>query len=395
MLLYITLFGFIVTFIMLINLRQSNKANRYLFLFFLFNNIYSLAHYATTDSQSDDLVAVMLINFSPVFVLTGPALFFYVRGLLQDDYRLRKKDLFHFIPFLIYFINIAGYLFSSYDYKLKFALKLIKNPAELLQVEYLFLPGVFTFLLRPILTIGYVLACASLILRYYRKNNSTQKQFTLVYKWLSFLLLISLIIYGNFLLFSIQGIKESNYEIAAQTGKIYLISVLVGIILLNVSLLFFPNILYGLPQLDYAIQYFKKEQNNTDIINNNALKKNTKNFEISEEKLSLLKYKIDKYLENKPFLKPDFNLTSMSIDTDIPVHHLSYYFNEHLGLNFNMWKNDLKIAQVIKLIKEGSGEILTLDALSKQAGFGSRASFFNSFKQKMGVTPSEYINGLD
>jgi AraC-like DNA-binding protein len=66
-----------------------------------------------------------------------------------------------------------------------------------------------------------------------------------------------------------------------------------------------------------------------------------------------------------------------------------------LHINFNTWKNDLKIAQVIKLIQEGSGEILTLDALAKQAGFGSRTSFFNSFKQKMGITPSEYLNKLD
>jgi AraC-like DNA-binding protein len=85
----------------------------------------------------------------------------------------------------------------------------------------------------------------------------------------------------------------------------------------------------------------------------------------------------------------------MSAETDIPVHHLSYYFNEHLQVNFNTWKNDLKIAHVIDLIQNGSGEILTLDALAKQAGFGSRTSFFNSFKQKMGVTPSEYLNKLD
>jgi AraC-like DNA-binding protein len=85
----------------------------------------------------------------------------------------------------------------------------------------------------------------------------------------------------------------------------------------------------------------------------------------------------------------------MSSDINIPVHHLSYYFNEHLNIGFNTWKNNFKIDHVITLINDGSGEILTLDALAKQAGFGSRTSFFNSFKQKMGVTPSEYLNSLD
>lgn len=395
MLLYITLLGFIVTFIMFINLRQSNKANRCLFFFFLLNNIYSLAHYATIDSQNEDLIAIMLVNFSPIFVLTGPVLYFYVRGLLRDDFTLRRSDLLHFVPFLIYLLNISGYLFSSYEHKLEFARRLIMNPAELIHVEHLFIPGIVTFLVRPILAIGYVLASAAMVFKYYRNNDFIEKQHTLIYKWLSFLLVTSLIIYVNFLLFSLIGVKESDYVIAAQTGKYYLLTVLVGMILLNISLLFFPNILYGLPQLDYPILTSSKKQVSPESTISEIAKKQPRSFEISEEKLALLKYKIDQYIEKKPYLNPDFNLTTMSADTDIPVHHLSYYLNEHLHINFNTWKNDLKIAQVIKLIQEGSGEILTLDALAKQAGFGSRTSFFNSFKQKMGLTPSEYLNKLD
>ena len=46
----------------------------------------------------------------------------------------------------------------------------------------------------------------------------------------------------------------------------------------------------------------------------------------------------------------------MSADTDIPVHHLSYYFNEHLNVNFNTWKNDHKINFVIEQIEKGNNE---------------------------------------
>ena len=393
MLLYITLFGFIVTFILLINLKQSNKANRYLFIFFLLNNIYSLAHFATIDSQNEKLVAIMISNFSPLFVLIGPAIYFYVRGLLEDDARLRKTDLLHCIPFILYLINIIGYLFSSFEHKLEFARRLIVNPGELLNAEYLFIPARITFLMRPILAIGYIIPIAVMVFRFYQKNQFTEKQSKLMYKWLAFLLTTSFIIYVSFFLFSFLGVRVADYQIAIETGKYYLIIVLVGIIILNVSLLFFPNILYGLPQLDYEIQNAVNENKNSGFPDSHEVgKRQQKSFEISEDKLALLKYKIDKYVENKPYLNPEFNLTTMSVDTDIPIHHLSYYFNEHLHVNFNTWKNDLKIAQVIKLINEGSGEMLTLDALAKQAGFGSRTSFFNSFKQKMGITPSEYLN---
>lgn len=393
MLLYITLLGFIVTFILFINLKQSNKANRYLFLFFLLNNIYSLAHYATIDSKNEILVAIMITNFSPLFVLIGPAIYLYVRGLLEDDSKLRKTDLLHLIPFFIYFINIVGYLFSSFDHKLEFARHLIANPAELLHINYLFIPASVTFLLRPIFAIGYIIAITVMVFKFYQKNQITEKQSKLMYKWLAFLLSTSFIIYFSFFLFSLVSVRVSAYDLAVETGKYYLITVLVGVIILNISLLFFPNILYGLPQLDYEIQNRINVNKSTAFSNEEDLgKRQQKSFEISEDKLALLKHKIDKYLVNKPYLNPEFNLTTMSTDTDIPVHHLSYYFNEHLHVNFNTWKNDLKIAQVIKLINEGSGEMLTLDALAKQAGFGSRTSFFNSFKQKMGITPSEYLN---
>ena len=393
MLLYITLLGFIVTFILFINLKQSNKANRYLFLFFLLNNIYSLAHYATIDSKNEILVAIMITNFSPLFVLIGPAIYLYVRGLLEDDSKLRKTDLLHLIPFFLYFINIVGYLFSSFEHKLEFARRLIANPAELLHVQYLFIPASVTFLFRPIFAIGYIIAITAMVFKFYQKNQFTEKQSKLMYKWLAFLLSTSFIIYVSFFLFSLVGVRVSAYDLAVETGKYYLITVLVGVIILNISLLFFPNILYGLPQLDYEIQNRINVNKSTAFSNEEDLgKRQQKSFEISEDKLALLKHKIDKYLVNKPYLNPEFNLTTMSTDTDIPVHHLSYYFNEHLHVNFNTWKNDLKIAQVTKLINEGSGEMLTLDALAKQAGFGSRTSFFNSFKQKMGITPSEYLN---
>ena len=119
-----------------------------------------------------------------------------------------------------------------------------------------------------------------------------------------------------------------------------------------------------MPQLDYAIATKQNLKLEEQLGIAEDIKKQTRSFEISTEKLNLLKLKVDKYIEQKPYLNPDFNLTVMSTDTDIPVHHLSYFFNEHLKVNFNTWKNDLKIAYVIDLIRNGSGEILTLDALA-------------------------------
>lgn len=395
MLLSITLFGFLVTFILLINLRRTNKVNIYLFFFLLINNIYALSHFAAIYSGNKYLIAIMLVHFTPFYLLLGPLFYFYVRGLLKDDYRLNKIDYLHFIPALLFFINILPYIFKSWDYKLFYASNVIKDAHNFLNIDYLFMPTTISFLTRPIIAIIYVIASGVLIFRRALNENYKNIQAKLIFKWLTFFISISAILYLGFLFFTFSSFYIETLKIERKQGDLILYSTILGLLLLNLSLLLFPNILYGLPQFDYAIvtKQNKLLEEQLGIAEDN--KKQSKSFEISIEKLTLLSLKIEKYIENKPYLNPEFNLTVMSSDTDIPVHHLSYYFNEYLHVNFNTWKNELKINHVIDLINNGSGEILTLDALAKQAGFGSRTSFFNSFKQKIGVTPSEYLNNLE
>ena len=217
----------------------------------------------------------------------------------------------------------------------------------------------------------------------------------MISKWLTLLCLLAVILYLSFLLFVFVSFSTYDYKLAYNQASILLYATSSGLIVLNFSLLFFPNILYGLPQLDYRLIRTSSSQYQTLNEKEEEDKKITKSFEISDDKLKLLDSKIHKYLLGNPFLKSNFNLSIMSAETDIPVHHLSYYFNEYMSVNFNTWKNNQKIEYVIELMRNGTYENLTLDALSKQAGFGSRSSFINSFKSKTGLTPSEYLQQLD
>ncbi len=387
LLLYITILGFIVSLLLLINIKESNRVNLFLFGFFFINNLYSLAHYATIYSGSKAMIAILLVNFTPLFLIVGPVLYFYVRGVLRDDFRLSKLDYLHFLPALLLCINILPHLFSSYEDKLEYATRVLQNPAEILRNKNLFIPSVVNFIFRPLIGLIYVVICIRLMFLKFKYEKPEDKQSILIFKWLSFLIFNTLLVYASFLVFTIFSFQTLDYKIAEVKGYYFLNITLVGLVLFNVSLLFFPNILYGLPQLDFVLHNKQKE-----VVQDNSTKKAIRSFEISEEKLALLHDKIEQYCETKPYLNPDFSLSTMSADTDIPVHHLSYYFNEHLNINFNAWKNDQKINYVIELIENGSNELLTLDALAKQAGFGSRTTFFNAFKQKMGLTPSEFLN---
>ena len=374
---------------MLINIKESNRVNLFLFVFFLINNLYSLAHYATIYSGSKSMIAILLVNFTPIFLLTGPMLYFYVRGVLRDDYKFEKFDWLHFIPAFILLINILPHLFSSYAFKLSFAERILMNPAEILNNINLFVPSKFNFFLRPIIGLIYVGVCIRLVFLKFKFEKPEDKQSLLIYRWLSLLIFNTLLVYVSFLIFTIFSFQTLDYKMAEVRGYYFLNISLIGLVLFNTTLLFFPNILYGLPQLDFLLPNRMKA-----AVSVAEAKKMVKSFEISEGKLQLLHEKIETYSLTKPYLNPEFSLSVMSASTDIPVHHLSYYFNEHMNVNFNTWKNDLKINFVIEQIEKGNNELLTLDALAKQAGFVSRTTFLNAFKQKIGLTPTEFLNTL-
>ena len=99
----------------------------------------------------------MLVHFTPFYLLLGPFFYFYVRGLVYDDHKLYKKDIIHFIPAIFILINISPYLFFSFDQKLFFATEVIRDTANILNNNFLFISPTISFITRPIFAILYVI----------------------------------------------------------------------------------------------------------------------------------------------------------------------------------------------------------------------------------------------
>jgi hypothetical protein len=74
-----------------------------LILFIVLINLFNVIQYSTMFSNNKYLAMICLVHFQPIIVLTGPMLYFYVRGVLKDDSQLYKKDWIHFVPSILYF----------------------------------------------------------------------------------------------------------------------------------------------------------------------------------------------------------------------------------------------------------------------------------------------------
>ena len=106
-----------------------------------------------------------------------------------------------------------------------------------------------------------------------------------------------------------------------------------------------------------------------------------------------------KLLENhmekdKPYKDRELTIFDLSDQLQIPRHFLSEVINEHLGKNFYTLVNEYRLEEVKKRMLDPAFKHLTILAIAYDAGFNSKSSFNTIFKQKTGMTPTQYLNTI-
>jgi AraC-like DNA-binding protein len=151
--------------------------------------------------------------------------------------------------------------------------------------------------------------------------------------------------------------------------------------LLLVSIYFFPKVLYGLLRT--------KGTRFVDV-----LKLNDEITPESKARLIQIDAQLDVYLVEKKFLIPGFSLNVLVNDLGVPLHALTYYFNNYKGKTFLKWKNQLRIAEAIQFMQSGKADAHTLESIGEACGYKSRSNFIQAFKAQTGESPSAYLKRL-
>ena len=390
MLLYFSLFTILMSFILLIHNWRINKNSLYLASFFGLFALYGIIHYLTVFGNSAFWLAVLFNHFTPLMLLLGPLLLFYVRGTLKDTESLSKIDLLHFIPSVIQLIGITPYIFSPFDLKLKIANSLIQNINSIkgLNINLFFSPA-FNLTLRPFLLFAYLMYCIYLFSKYYPINKKSKlipkKQLQITRNWLLLLLSTVFIVVLSFIVVTIISIyKTPSYGLT----NIFQIHTISGIafFIMSFSLLLFPNITYGFPK------------KTTTKLNKSGLKETKSELETTstENPFAELTESILIYLENeKPYLNYDFAISDIYIAMKVPNMHVSYCINTLMNTKFSKIKAEYRVKHAINLLENGMSNTLTIEAIGEQSGFKTRSNFYAAFKEITGITPTEYVQNFN
>lgn len=137
---------------------------------------------------------------------------------------------------------------------------------------------------------------------------------------------------------------------------------------------------FRLVQDQTAIQEILKKQTTND--DEKAMPKSTSETSYFEELIHLME-------QEHLYRNPDLNRELIAEKLGISVGYLSQIVNAK-GQNFTSFINDFRVKAVQKMLTDQAFDQYSLLAIGMEAGFKSKSSFYNTFKQIAGMTPNEY-----
>jgi AraC-like DNA-binding protein/uncharacterized membrane protein YciS (DUF1049 family) len=382
----------------LFNNWNINRNAVYLSLFLISSSLYGIAHYFVMYGKSPFWLALFYNHFTPLMLLLGPFLFFYVRGTLNDTAGLKKVDVFHFIPAFIHLIGIIPYTLQPFSKKLEIAAIIINDIDKILTINgnYFYSTPV-NFIMRPGLLLGYIVYCMYLLWSRFANTdfdrNIPKKQLLISFRWLTILIVSLFFIVIEFLIITFNSIHTkpsvgliNSYPLYILSGAAYCV--------MSFSLLLFPNILYGIPKRVAVVETTKKVKKQKTV---SAIATVEEVVTLEDDPFFDLSENIKEYLKKeRPFLNADFSISDIALAMQVPQNHVSYCINTIMQTKFSTLKSDLRINYVVELFSGKLKESYTIEGIAQQAGFNTRASFYGAFKEKTGMTPTEFIaaNGV-
>ncbi len=298
------------------------------------------------------------------------------------------------------------YFFSSWDYKLSIARNISSENWDMASFHLnQFIPHKIDQALNVLHTYCYAIGLWYLLWHHKKVANNpivTTTQYKLIRNWLFLFTGLVTIITLNFTVAMANMWRYDDKSIFLNRASDALLLASVIYIGMNMTVMFFPNIMYGLPIVnqDLPIKDFiptdgiSINENYLDATVAIPLEKKKEPELFSPEYIEKIETHLQERVEKQKYLQEDCSLPNISNEIEIPAHHLTYYFNSIKKESFSDWRNQLRVAYAIDMLDQVNANQLTLEGIGLQVGFKSYSTFIRSFKKVTGKTPSDYLESI-
>ena len=327
------------------------------------------------------LLTYLEINVSRLFInkmgmlivpmLFGPLLYLYVKSLVLRNYKFRKKDWFHFLPFTIFAIYALIFSTQKQVYNINFFEK------------DGFVAERIVFGLSFYLSISIYGILTMIHLHKYRMQVKDLYSFSsekVTLRWVMFITILFTVVYILVISSGIFNIFIINREFIEPE----LFSAI------GLTLLSFAVSIYGYRQTSTLLDLHDDAQ--TVDSPEEALKPKYERSSLNEQDIELYLARIIKYMEDqKPYLDGELTIQEMSDQLGISKHHITQVINTKLIKNFYAFINEYRIEEVKRRLSDPQYRHLKIMSIAYDSGFNSKSSFNTIFKNSTGMTPSQYL----
>ena len=101
--------------------------------------------------------------------------------------------------------------------------------------------------------------------------------------------------------------------------------------------------------------------------------------------------KLTEYYENeKPYLNSKLKASEIARILQVPQRNISAILKVNGYSSFNNFNNKYRIEEAKKIFEDPNSEILKMEVIASQSGFGSKQSFYSAFEEYTGLNPGFY-----
>lgn len=293
---------------------------------------------------------------SSTFLLFNPALFIYIRSLVEKGFKLKWTMLLHLLPFVI--SEVIAYS------------TLIPFRFEQFFLADANLPFRIVFASATIISWFVYIPLSIRLLHKYRKNLQNEKSNIDAGQNLNWLMFVSIFYIIYCIVASILGIVFVSIGFGANVLSLYNYTILL--------ILIYIISFYGLFQKNIETQTEPDDDKTVTGYKNSIL---------STEAKQLIKEKILYYFDKeKAYLNPNLNMDLLSESINFPKYQITEVLNVEIGKNFFQFVNSYRIEAVKKMLLEPKLKY-SIEAIGYECGFNSKSSFYTVFKNLTGETP--------
>jgi AraC-like DNA-binding protein len=377
----------LIACVLVLNHWSQNKGIIYLVLVILIVSARQLSWLLAHTPQHTKILTGIVIHIDPLFALNGTLIFYYFKSLVKGKLVVDKYLFILLIPFFIVLLNTLPYYVHPWASKLAYFEQVQTHIPYNVESDF---PSLFvSYDIQRTFLVIYNLGVFLYSMRYLfklKKSSSIylKKKVTILINHL--LVVVPLIILPNWIGI-IYATLHSNlkdglaFRNSAFASEGYLFFI---VLILPVSFFFLPNWLYNDQNngnlIDRIMLFFKRASSSSS-----GFRQTT--FEKSDDLERILNY-----IENEsPHLAYNFSLHDISRALNIPHMRVTNCFNQQLKITFPTYRNKLRVAHSIELIKKGEHLTTSIEGIAAKSGFKSKSIFYSAFRADYGMTPIDWI----